>query len=176
MLWHPILYLGKKYRNNTMKIIILISFFFLVSNISIKAQKTVFLDSVINYMCEKNIMHSDVVIKQAILETGWFKAPFLMSRNNLFGFRKINYLKFETWKACVDYYKVWQDKHYTNSKEDYYHFLVRIKYATDQYPYHLKKINCNRRCDWRVHIFETINYIKWYFQAFSSCFYFYRLI
>lgn len=114
-------------------------------NISV-AQSRLNVDSVFNYICEKGIKHPEIVIKQAILETGWFKAPFLMSRNNIFGFRSKQYLHFNNWKECVEYYKKWQDKRYTDPKEDYYKFLVRIKYATDQYPTHLKKISYTNKC------------------------------
>lgn len=76
------------------------------------------------------IKHSEVVIKQALLETGHFRARLLMDRNNLFAFRFTkHYMRFSHWKKSVDYYKNWQDKFYTNDKEDYYLFLKRIRYA-----------------------------------------------
>ena len=105
------------------------------------------LDSVFTYMCQKGIKHGDIVIRQVIVETGWLKAPFLMSRNNLFGFRSTKYIRFKSWKSSVDYYKKWQDKYYTNDKEDYYKFLIRIKYASAKnYTSYLKRINYNRSC------------------------------
>jgi flagellum-specific peptidoglycan hydrolase FlgJ len=86
-------------------------------------------------------------MKQAILETGWFKNNFLMSKNNLFGFRKVKYLRFETWKKSVEYYKKWQDERYTTKYKDYFDFLVKIKYATPKYPSHLKKISFSKKCN-----------------------------
>ncbi len=107
---------------------------------------TILLDSVLIFICEQKILHPDIVIKQVIHETGWLKSPFLMSKNNLFGFRNKRYLSFDSWQESVLYYKKWQDKYYTNTEEDYYHFLVRIKYGTNKYPNYLKKIKFNKTC------------------------------
>jgi uncharacterized FlgJ-related protein len=129
------------------KIVIIILF---LTNYKANAQtskKNSFVDSVFNYICESKILHPEIVIKQAILETGWFKSKVMMKKNNIFAFRKKQYLSFNSWKDCVDYYKSWQEKHYTNTKENYYTFLVRIKYATPEYPKHLKKINCVKSCN-----------------------------
>jgi hypothetical protein len=116
-------------------------------SLTASAQKSTFADSVFNYICATGIKHPNIVMKQAIVETGWFKTKFLMSRNNLFGFRSKNYLKFNNWKESVEYYKKWQDKRYTNPNEDYYKFLVRIKYATTNvYTSYLKKIKYNKSC------------------------------
>lgn len=97
---------------------------------------------VADYIYQSEMLHPEIVLRQAILETGWFKSKYLMSRNNLFGFRgNKSYLHFNTWQESVDYYKSWQLKRYTNTKEDYYAFLVRIRYArSDQYIRHLKGI------------------------------------
>jgi len=116
-------------------------------SLTVNAQKSAFADSVFNYICELGIQHPNIVMKQAIVETGWFKTKFLMSRNNLFGFRSKNYLKFNTWKESVVYYKKWQDKRYTNPKEDYYKFLIRIKYASAvNYISYLKKMKYDKSC------------------------------
>ena len=81
------------------------------------------LDSVFNYICKSDIVHKDIVIKQVIWETGWLKSNFLMSKNNLFGFRAKEYLTFSSWQASVDYYEEWQKKYYKNPEEDYYAFF-----------------------------------------------------
>jgi hypothetical protein len=127
------------YRITLLLIIIVLSY-------TATAQSKLNIDSVFKYICEKGIQHPEIVIKQAVLETGWFKSPFLMSRNNIFAFRYKEYLHFKSWKDCVDYYKTWQDKRYKDKNEDYYKFLVRIKYATPQYPAHLKKIKLDMVC------------------------------
>jgi uncharacterized FlgJ-related protein len=129
------------------KIIIFLLVFININAYAQVKKKNLFIDSVFNYICESKILHPEIVIKQAVLETGWFKSKFLMKKNNIFAFRKKQYLSFNSWKDCVDYYKAWQIKHYTNTKEDYYTFLVRIKYATPAYPSHLKKLNCVKSCN-----------------------------
>jgi uncharacterized FlgJ-related protein len=129
---------------------ILIAIVLIIIGIKSTAQvknRDLFIDSVFDYICESKILHPEIVIKQAILETGWFKSKFLMNKNNIFAFRKKKYLSFNSWKESVDYYKSWQKKHYTNTQENYYQFLVRIKYATPEYPLHLKKINCIKSCN-----------------------------
>jgi uncharacterized FlgJ-related protein len=55
--------------------------------VSSSAQSKLNVDTVFKYICEKGIAHPEIVIKQAVLETGWFKSPFLMKRNNIFAFR-----------------------------------------------------------------------------------------
>lgn len=108
--------------------------------------KLTLLDSVFNYICQSDIVHKDIVIKQVIWETGWLKSNFLMSKNNLFGFRAKEYLTFSSWQASVDYYEKWQNKYYKNPEEDYYVFLVRIKYSNSRYPSHLKSLNYTKTC------------------------------
>jgi hypothetical protein len=106
------------------------------------------LDTIREYICEKQIKHPDIVMKQVILETGWLQSKYLMSRNNILAFRYTKeYMRFKSWRACVDYYKSWQDRKYKNPKEDYYKFLVRINYAVKSYPDHLKKIRYNKTCN-----------------------------
>lgn len=125
-------------------------FLFFVCSHTLSAQKgidTVFVDSVLRYICEKEIKYPNIVICQAIFETGWMRHTYLMSRNNLFGFRHKVYMTFKNWKESVDYYKMWQDKFYKDDKEDYYKFLVRIRYSTRYYPYHLKKIHFSKTCN-----------------------------
>jgi hypothetical protein len=104
------------------------------------------IDSVACYICASDIAHKEIVMHQAIVETGWFRAEFLMSRNNLFGFRSKNYLRFNNWKESVDYYEQWQKKRYTNPKEDYYKFLERIKYGAPGYSNGLRKIKYTLKC------------------------------
>lgn len=87
-----------------------------------------------------------MVLKQAILETGWFTSKHLMTKNNLFGFRATKrYMHFESLEACVEYYKKWQDDNYTNPEENYYHFLHRIRFSrSPEYIKTLKYINLKR--------------------------------
>jgi len=109
-------------------------------------KRLLLIDSLFSYICKSEILHPDIVFDQAMFETGWLKPGFLMKRNNLFGFRSKEYLKFNSWKDCVDYYKKWQIKYYKNPNENYYDFLLRIKYATSEYSNHLKKMKSKRSC------------------------------
>lgn len=113
---------------------------------TIQDSRTLLMDSVLNYICLSKIVHKDIVMKQVIWETGWLKGEFLMSRNNLFGFRHKEYLRFSNWKESVDYYEKWQAKYYTNPEENYYDFLVRIRYSNSRYPGHLKSIKYSKAC------------------------------
>jgi len=127
--------------------IIAILFFTLYKTYPQKKIDFVFIDSVFNYICEKNIQYADIVIKQSILETGWMRGKFLMLKNNLFGFKnRKHYLKFNNWKESVDFYKGWQDRNYKNNEESYYKFLRRIKYGRKYYISLLKKIKYDRVC------------------------------
>lgn len=105
--------------------------------------RTSLLDSVFVYMEKIGVKHSDIVIRQVIVETGWLKSNFLMNKNNLFGFQnRSGYLNFPNWKSSVDFYKNWQSRYYLDNSEDYYDFLLRIKYASaKKYVEYLKKID-----------------------------------
>lgn len=86
---------------------------------------------VYKYIKCTGILHPEIVLRQAIWETGWFKSKYAIQKNNLFGFRySKKYMSFENWQSCINYYKSWQQRKYINKEEDYYQFLVRIKYAT----------------------------------------------
>lgn len=129
------------------KFLTIVSFFLFIS--LTQAQRgNPLLDTIREYICEKQIKHPDIVMKQVILETGWLQSKYLMSRNNLFAFRVTKeYMHFKSWRASVDYYKGWQDRKYKNPKEDYYKFLVRVHYAVPSYPDHLKKVRYNKSCN-----------------------------
>ena len=103
-------------------------------------------DSVYAYILASDIKHPEIVLRQAILETGWFQSKHLMKRNNLFAFRSTKkYMWFNTWQQSIEYYKRWQLENYTNPDENYYSFLVRIKYArTPDYIKTLKRISLKR--------------------------------
>ena len=78
----------------------------------------------------QGIRHSDVVIKQAILEVGWINKTHFKSEihNNLFGFIfKGKEIQFNHWKESITYYKKWQDKHYPG-RINYYDWLKCMWY------------------------------------------------
>lgn len=79
-----------------------------------------------------NIKYPRIVLAQAKLETGNYKSNHCIKKNNLFGLynsRKKEYFSFEHWTDCIEGYKnMIEYKH--KDGEDYYDFLIRIKYAT----------------------------------------------
>ena len=98
---------------------------------TIPKKDTITVYEVYEYIKCSGILHPEIVLRQAVWETGWFKSRHTLEKNNLFGFRYTKkYMSFENWQSCINYYKSWQERKYTNKDEDYYKFLIRIKYAT----------------------------------------------
>ena len=89
------------------------------------------IENVKKILADEGVQHADIVLRQAITETGWFKCTKCsLTRNNIFGFYyKKRYLEFDNWVECVRYYKRWQDRHYKGG--DYYAFLKKVGYATN---------------------------------------------
>lgn len=105
-----------------------------------------FVDQVFAEICRQGIREPQIVMRQALLETGWMRAPFLMKRNNLFGFRYRTYLTFDSWQDSVRYYRDWQKRRYKASDPSYYAFLTRIRYGAPTYLQHLHKMKWNKPC------------------------------
>lgn len=84
--------------------------------------------------------HAKTITAQAVLESGNFQSCLA---NNLFGLynsSKGKYFEFDSWISCVFAYKKYILSKY-DGKEDYYHFLKRINYASDpNYYKHLKQV------------------------------------
>lgn len=100
------------------------------------------LENVRKELEKQGVKHVDIVLRQAIVETGWFKCKHCsLKSNNIFGFsfNGKDYLEFENWVESVAYYKQWQDKLYEGG--DYYQFLDDIGYAVKgTYVAYLKQI------------------------------------
>lgn len=99
----------------------------------------------------QGILYSDIVLKQACLESGYFTSKIWKKYNNPFGFRfKGSYLQFDDYKDAIRYYKLWQTKNFPMDgelvdKELYYQFLENINYAEDTlYIEKLKNINIDK--------------------------------
>jgi hypothetical protein len=105
-----------------------------------------FVREVFTEICRLGIREPQIVMRQAMLETGWLRAPFLMKRNNLFGFRYQTYLSFPHWKDSVRYYRDWQGRRYKESDASYYAFLTRIRYGAPSYVQHVKTIRWDSDC------------------------------
>lgn len=91
------------------------------------------------------IKHPDVVLAQAILETGWFESNICKKKNNIFGLfnnRKMDFFKFKHWGLSVKGYKdLFQYKYKppdNATDEDYYRFLKKAGYAED--PNYINKV------------------------------------
>ena len=87
-----------------------------------------------------NIKHPRIVLAQAKLESGNYTSDHCIRRNNLFGLynsKRKEYYSFDHWTDCIEGYKnMIEYKH--RDGEDYYDFLIRIKYATD--PAYVDKV------------------------------------
>ena len=120
------------------KITILLILLFVLCLVGKLSSQTI--ESLRERLNESEVQHKDIVLRQAILETGWLTSYSCRKRHNLFGFRyKGKYLEFDSWEESVAYYERWQKRHYKGG--DYYKFLEDRGYATDQsYVSKLKKI------------------------------------
>ena len=105
-----------------------------------------FVDLVFKSICQSGIRNPTIVMRQAILETGWFRSPFLMTRNNLFAFRRGNYPRFDHFEHSIQFYKAWQVRNMPSEVPDYYLFLDQIQYGSPDYTSHIKNISWNRSC------------------------------
>lgn len=88
----------------------------------------------------------EVVLAQALLETGYFKSACCTQKNNLFGIRSKSggYMQFNHWTESVSAYKKYIQK-YKQIPNDYYVYLVNMNYASDpNYINKLKQIKSNQ--------------------------------
>ncbi len=140
----------KKLNRFTRRILGIISLVFLISSFSLDNntptanEETLTVENLRDLLESEGVQHADIVLRQAIQETGWFKCSNCsLSKNNIFGFYyKKKYLTYDNWQECVRYYKRWQDRHYKGG--DYYDFLKKVGFATDpMYVKRLKALSIN---------------------------------
>ena len=111
-------------------------------------------DNFIKYLEYRNVEYIDIMVKQAILETGYFTSLVFTSNNNLFGMRhprvrptlslgsNLNHAKYNHWTDSVEDYILWKEYHQHRIGECYYKFLKNVGYAEDtKYISKLKLIN-----------------------------------
>jgi flagellum-specific peptidoglycan hydrolase FlgJ len=81
---------------------------------------------------QSSLTNKEIVLSQAILETGWFKSYSCRVRNNLFGLTKPTggYFEFTHWAESIRGYKT-MIQYRLRKGEEYYEFLKRIGYASD---------------------------------------------
>lgn len=88
------------------------------------------------------IQQPDIVVAQAVLETGFFKSDLCLNQNNLFGLfnsKKMDFYAFNHWTESVRAYK--NKVQYRYKEGDYYEWLEHIGYAEDSlYVSKLKNI------------------------------------
>ena len=104
---------------------------------------------------EVNVKHPDVVYKQAILETGWFKSRSFLEHKNAFGMKRprvrkttaigkaLGHAKYDHWFQSVIDYKYYQEYYDSLGFEmnDYYSFLEKAHYSSSKnYIKNLKKL------------------------------------
>lgn len=117
---------------------------------SITHNDTLTLKNLYLEILKDSIKFPEIVLKQAIHETGWLKSNYCINRHNLFGFRSAKgYIYYDSWQASVLAYKKWQDKHYNGG--DYYQFLINIHYAGNGIEY----TNCLKKIKIPKYVFEN---------------------
>lgn len=88
---------------------------------------------------KNNIQHPEIVLAQAILETGWFTSPVCKNMNNLFGLtnpRTHYYYSFNHWTESVKAY--YTKVQYRYKGGDYLKWLDDIGYAESKV--YIKKV------------------------------------
>ena len=142
-----------------LKTILFASLLMLMSFTTIKETESVSLTHELLYeqINEKNIKFPDIVFAQAVLESGHFKAPLFINKNNLFGMRipkkrettavnkgKKGYALYENWDSSIDDYLLWQEftlKNRGNLTRSQYFALLGKVYASDKrYVTSLKRV------------------------------------
>lgn len=107
-------------------------------------------ENVYREIMRNDIKFSDIVLRQSLLETGWYKSYNCTERNNLFGMtggtktpdNKHGYKIYKNWTQSVSRYKVWQAERLTPDVSNYYQFLRDWRYAeSEDYERKLKGIN-----------------------------------
>lgn len=92
------------------------------------------------------VKYPKAVLAQAKLESGNYTSKHCRTKNNFLGLynsRKKEYFSFSHWTACIQGYKD-MIEYKMKDGEDYYDFLIRIKYASDPtYIYKVKQIESN---------------------------------
>ena len=83
-------------------------------------------------LVRQGVPHSRIVLAQARLETGNFTSRRCREDHNLFGIKHgKRYARYARWQDSVTDYKIRISNRY-NGKENYYSFLRRIGYASDE--------------------------------------------
>jgi uncharacterized FlgJ-related protein len=102
---------------------------------------SVSVDELIKTVWALPFKHKDIVVAQAILETGWFKSYNYITNNNLFGMKHIytrvttsdttinGYSHYPNWRmSVIDYYLMQSTREsiIPTSREQYYRYLDMV--------------------------------------------------
>jgi uncharacterized FlgJ-related protein len=104
---------------------------------------------------ENDIKHPDIVLAQAILESGYLSSQIFIENNNLFGMRfperrptvalseNRGYSVYDCWTDSVKDYKLFQEflfKRKEKTRDEYFDYLDRIYAEDSNYVPFLKKV------------------------------------
>jgi uncharacterized FlgJ-related protein len=104
---------------------------------------------------ENDIKHPDIVLAQAILESGYLSSPIFIENNNLFGMRfperrptvalseNRGYSVYDCWTDSVKDYKLFQEflfRRKEKTRDEYFDYLDRIYAEDSNYVPFLKKV------------------------------------
>lgn len=107
----------------------------------INYQDSVTVDSLKMMVWSLPFKHKDIIVAQAILETGWFKSKNYQINNNLFGMKQIfsrattadttinGYSHYPNWRmSVIDYYlkQSTRESIVPTTREQYFHYLDKI--------------------------------------------------
>lgn len=104
-------------------------------------QDSVTVDSLKMMVWSLPFKHKDIIVAQAILETGWFKSKNYQVNNNLFGMKQVfsrattadttinGYSHYPNWRmSVIDYYlkQSTRESIIPTTREQYYHYLDKV--------------------------------------------------
>jgi len=131
--------------------IILSALFVLITSLTGAADRsTPTVEEVKAEILKHDIRFPDIVLAQAIEETGWMECiDCSMDYNNIFGFwYKKKFIGFDRWQESVEYYAKWQKRHYVSGS--YFKFLKSMPYSMNpEYNKNLKKIMKSNEHLWK---------------------------
>ena len=98
-----------------------------------KPDKELNIKNLMAVLRQYDVKFPQIVVAQALLETGYFTSRVCLENNNLFGLRRPSngsYYTFNSWEESVKAYKDYVQYKYREGS--YYDFLNKIGYAEDQ--------------------------------------------
>ena len=121
---------------------------------TIESVDLIFKDSVALFIKQMNMQHPDIVLAQAIVESGNFKSNIFIENNNLFGMKeplsrntvalgtKNGHAYYKNWQHSVIDYALYQSSYFFNNKRDYGRndYLERLSRSYAQDPNYINKI------------------------------------